>query len=42
MFDGRLYEHIDYKLMNVKDLNKLDWIEADIELVNDLMGKYSD
>jgi len=42
MFDGRLYEHIDYKLMNVKDLNKLDWIEADIELVNDLMEKYND
>ena len=41
-FEGKLYEHIDYKIMGVKDLNKLDWIEADIELVNDLMEKYND
>ena len=41
-FDGKLNEHINYEVMKIKNLNKLDWIEADIQLVNNLMEKYSD
>ena len=41
-FDGKLNEHINYEAMKIKNLNKLDWIEADIQLVNNLMEKYSD
>ena len=41
-FSGILKEHIDYKLMKIKDLNTLDWIEADIELVKALMCQYDD
>ena len=39
-FSGKLYEHIDYKLMEIKNLDQLDWIEADIKLVKELMEKY--
>jgi 8-oxo-dGTP diphosphatase len=39
-FSGKLYEHIDYKLMDIKNLDQLDWIEADIKLVKELMEKY--
>ena len=39
-FSGKLYEHIDYKLMDIKNLDQLDWIEADIQLVKELMKKY--
>ena len=39
-FSGKLYEHIDYKLMEIKNLDQLDWIEADIKLVKELMKKY--
>ena len=39
-FSGKLTEHINYKLMSIENLDKLDWIEADIELVQDLMKKY--
>lgn len=39
-FEGKLYEHIDYKLQEIGKLRELDWIEADIELVNELMVKY--
>ena len=41
-FEGKLYEHIDYKLQKVSKLKELDWIEADIELVEELMEKYDD
>ena len=41
-FNGILKEHIDYKLMKIKDLNTLDWIAADIELVKALMHQYDD
>ena len=40
IFSGKLYEHIDYKLMEIKNLDQLDWIEADIKLVKELMKKY--
>tara|TARA_B100000686_G_C15897716_1_gene528721 strand:- start:101 stop:502 length:402 start_codon:yes stop_codon:yes gene_type:complete len=39
-FKGILYEHINYKLMSIKNIDKLDWIEADIELVKNLKQKY--
>ena len=39
-FSGKLYEHIDYKLMDITNLDQLDWIEADIKLVKELMKKY--
>lgn len=32
-----LTEHIDFKWLDKKDLNKLDWAEADIPIVNKLM-----
>ena len=41
-FEGKLYDHIDYKLQKVSKLKELDWIEADIELVEELMAKYDD
>ena len=41
-FEGKLYDHIDYKLQKVSKLKELDWIEADIELVEELMVKYDD
>ena len=41
-FEGKLYEHIDYKLQKVSKLKELDWIEADIQLVEELMVKYDD
>ena len=41
-FNGKLNEHINYKLMPIEDLNKIDWIEADIELVKELMKKFHD
>ena len=41
-FEGKLYEHIDFKLMKVSELNQLDWIEADVKLVEDLMAEYND
>ena len=39
-FNGKLTEHIDYKLMPIENLDELDWIDADIALVEDLMKKY--
>ena len=39
-FDGKLNEHINYAAMKIKNLNGL--IEADVQLVNNLMEKYSD
>jgi len=41
-FNGKLNEHINYKLMPIENLNKIDWIEADIELVKELMKKFHD
>lgn len=32
-----LTEHIDFKWLDKKDLNKLDWAEADMPIVNKLM-----
>tara|TARA_B100001063_G_scaffold185492_1_gene175339 strand:+ start:543 stop:938 length:396 start_codon:yes stop_codon:yes gene_type:complete len=40
IFSGKLYDHIDYKLVDIKNLDQLDWLEADIELVEDIMKKY--
>ena len=39
-FSGKLYDHTEYKLLNIKDINSLDWLEADIPLIQDLMLKY--
>lgn len=33
-----LTEHIDFKWLDKKDLNKLDWAEADIPIVNKLIN----
>ena len=33
-----LNEHIDLKILNPSELKKIPWVEADIEVVNLLMG----
>ena len=40
-FEGKLYEHIDYKLLEVEKLKELDWIEADIKLIDDIVKRYN-
>jgi 8-oxo-dGTP diphosphatase len=35
-----LLEHIDGKWLNVNELLKLDWVEADIPIVNELMSRW--
>ena len=40
-FHGNLYEHTDYKLLKIKDLKCLNWLEADIPLIDNLILKYA-
>ena len=40
-FSGDLYEHSDFKLLKIKDLKYLDWLEADIPLIDSLILKYN-
>jgi 8-oxo-dGTP diphosphatase len=40
-FSGKLYDHTEYKLLNIKDIKSLDWLEADIPLIESLMLKYN-
>ena len=40
-FNGKLYEHTDYKLLKINDLKSLNWLEADIPLIDDLIIEYS-
>ena len=40
-FYGNLYEHSDFKLLQIKDLKYLDWLEADIPLIDSLSLKYN-
>lgn len=35
----KLNEHIDGKWVSIKDLDKLDWADADIPIVNKLKGE---
>jgi len=37
--DMTLNEHIDLKILNPSELKKIPWVEADIEVVNLLMGE---
>ena len=41
-FSGNLYEHSDFKLLKIKDLKYLDWLEADIPLIDSLTLKYNE
>ena len=41
-FNGNLYEHSDFKLLKIKDLKYLDWLEADIPLIDSLTLKYNE
>ena len=41
-FSGKLYEHSDFKLLKIKDLKYLDWLEADIPLIDSLTLKYNE
>ena len=41
-FNGKLYEHTDYKLLKINDLKSLNWLEADIPLIDDLIKEYGD
>ena len=40
-FEGKLFEHIDYRVMKVNNLKELDWIAADVELVEELIRRYN-
>jgi 8-oxo-dGTP diphosphatase len=41
-FNGKLYEHTGYKLMKINDIKNLEWLEADLPLIDYLIQKYSD
>ncbi|MCS3923825.1 (deoxy)nucleoside triphosphate pyrophosphohydrolase [Methanosalsum natronophilum] len=38
--DLNLKEHIDFKWLNSENLQKLDWVEADIPIVSRLVKEY--
>ena len=39
-FNGKIYEHTEYKLCKIRDLKSLNWLEADIPLIDDLIVEY--
>ena len=41
-FNGKLYEHSEYKLLKIDELKSVNWLEADIPLIDDLILEYSD
>ena len=41
-FHGKLYEHSEYKLLKIDELKSVNWLEADIPLIDDLILEYSD
>ena len=41
-FYGKLYEHSEYKLLKINELKSVNWLEADIPLIDDLILEYSD
>ncbi len=41
-FNGKLYEHTDYKLLKINDLKSLNWLEADLPLIDDIITEYGD
>ncbi|PPR16101.1 MAG: CTP pyrophosphohydrolase [Alphaproteobacteria bacterium MarineAlpha9_Bin3] len=41
-FNGELYEHTDYKLLKINDLKSLNWLEADLPLIDDIITEYGD
>ena len=40
-FNGKLYEHSEYKLLKIDELKSVNWLEADIPLIDDLILEYS-
>ena len=41
-FNGKLYEHSEYKLLKIDELKSVNWLEADIPLIDDLILEYTD
>jgi len=41
-FHGKLYEHSEYKLLKIDELKSVNWLEADIPLIDDLILEFND
>ena len=41
-FHGKLYEHSEYKLLKIDELKSVNWLEADIPLIHDLILEFND
>jgi len=41
IYDGTLHEHVEYKHIHLDRANEINWIEADIPIVENLRKNYS-